>query len=135
MVRIETSPSAYNKLFINGQYVDALSHETLKLRNPKDNSIVTDQVPVAGAEDVNAAVAHAEAAFEGLWSKFSALERTTCFLKLAELLEERLTDILMLDSLTTGNPISLIPTREKSYIRSCLLYYGMWHLGSQRSYI
>jgi aldehyde dehydrogenase (NAD+)/retinal dehydrogenase len=43
-----------------------------------------------------------------------------------ELLDPRLIDILTLDSLTTGNPVSLIPTREKNYIKGCLMYYAGW---------
>ncbi|KAI0136176.1 aldehyde dehydrogenase domain-containing protein [Xylariales sp. AK1849] len=123
----KTSPAiGYDKLFINGEYIAAQSSKTLELRNPKDNSFVTKTVPIAGQEDVNIAVTHAEAAFEGPWSKFSAAQRASCLLKLADLLDTYLHDILYLDSLTTGNPVSLIPTREKAYIRSCLVYYAGW---------
>lgn len=118
------SPSSYDKLFINGAYVASRSVQTLQLRNPKDNSMVTDKVPIANQEDVDLAVSHAEAAFAGPWSRFSAAQRSACLTKLADLMETHLEPILTLDSLTTGNPVSLIPTREKGYIRACLLYYG-----------
>jgi acyl-CoA reductase-like NAD-dependent aldehyde dehydrogenase len=118
------SPETFTQLYINGKYVDAISKETFSLYNPKDGSLVTSKVPVAGPDDVDAAVQAAEAAFNGPWRSFSAMQRSQCFYKLAAILEERLADILYLDSLTTGNPISLIPTREKNYIKNCLLYYG-----------
>lgn len=86
--------------------------------------MITASVPIADQTDVDLAVAAAETAFHGPWSTFSAFERSRCFLRLNDLLSERLPDILTLDSLTTGNPVSLIPTREKNYISNGLLYYG-----------
>jgi acyl-CoA reductase-like NAD-dependent aldehyde dehydrogenase len=83
-------------------------------------------VPVAGLQDVDAAVKYAEEAFQGQWSRFTAMKRTECFLKLAELLDERLISILTLDSLTSGIPVSLAPIRERHYIRNCVLYYAGW---------
>ena len=121
----EYTPSRFTQFYLNGRYVDPVSTEKQTLRNPKDDSIVAT-VPVAGQQDVDAAVEYAEAAFHGPWSTFSALQRSQCFYKLVELLEEDLLPILTLDSLTTGNPVSLIPTREKNYIKNCLLYYAGW---------
>lgn len=118
------TPQNFTKLYINGEYSDPINTETYTLRNPKDGSVVADRVPVAGPADVDAAVLHAEAAFNGKWSTFTAMQRSACFHRLATLLEDRLKDILTLDSLTTGNPVSLIPTRDKNYIKNCLLYYG-----------
>ena len=60
------------------------------------------------------------------WSKFTAVQRTECLLKLVGLLEEQLIPILTLDSLTGGNPVSLIPTREKNYIKNGIIYYAGW---------
>lgn len=119
------SPKDYTKFYINGQYVEPTSKDTYTLRNPKDNTTVADAVPIGGPEDVDAAVAAAEAAFKGPWSTFSAAQRSECLRRLAEILDDKMIDILTLDSLTTGNPVSLIPTREKNYIKTALLYYGI----------
>lgn len=119
------SVESYDKLFINGEYVAAKSTRTLELRNPTDNSLVTNKVPIAGEQDVDLAVAHAEAAFNGPWSQFSASQRSACLHNLAELMGSRTESILKLDSMTTGNPVSLIPVRENGYIKACLLYYGV----------
>ena len=118
------NPKSLTKFYLNGEYTPPLSTETYQLLNPKNNTVVADEIPVAQAADVDAAVRYAEEAFRGPWSKFTAMQRSSCFYKLVELLEDRLLDILTLDSLTTGNPISLIPTREKNYIKNTLLYYG-----------
>jgi acyl-CoA reductase-like NAD-dependent aldehyde dehydrogenase len=114
------------KHYINGQYVESISKETYTLYNPKDGTAVAEHVSIAGPEDVDAAVAAAEDAFNGAWATFSGAQRAECLRKLADLLEEHLEEILTLDSLTTGNPVSLIPTREKNYIKACLLYYAGW---------
>uniref|UniRef100_A0A0B7KHL4 aldehyde dehydrogenase (NAD(+)) n=1 Tax=Bionectria ochroleuca TaxID=29856 RepID=A0A0B7KHL4_BIOOC len=119
-------PKSFNKLYLNGKYVSAQSTDTYTLKNPKDNSVVTSEVPIAGAEDVDAAVKFAEDAFKGPWSNFTAIQRAECMLKLVSILDEELTPILTLDSLTSGIPISLAPVREKNYIRNCLIYYAGW---------
>ncbi|OJJ65109.1 hypothetical protein ASPSYDRAFT_54465 [Aspergillus sydowii CBS 593.65] len=123
-------PSAKDltKLYINGSYILPKSGETYKLYNPTDASIVSDQIPIAGPEDVDAAVTAAEEAFTGPWSEFSGAQRSACLRKLAQLLDEndRLIQILTLDALSTGNPVSIIPTREKGYIMGQLNYYAGW---------
>ncbi|TVY28695.1 Aldehyde dehydrogenase, cytosolic [Lachnellula hyalina] len=122
----DLDPKDYTKLFLNGQYVAAKNKETYSLKNPKDNTVVIPNIPVAGPADVEAAVKYAEEAFHGPWSRFTAIQRTECFLKLASLLEGELTPILTLDSKTSGIPVSLAPVRERNYIRNCVLYYSGW---------
>jgi aldehyde dehydrogenase (NAD+)/retinal dehydrogenase len=122
----ELDPKLYTKLYLNGQYVKAQNRETYSLRNPKDNTVVIENMPIAGPDDIDAAVRYAEAAFHGPWSKFTAAQRTECLLKLGSLLDNELKPILTLDSLTSGIPVSLAPIREKTYIRNCVLYYAGW---------
>lgn len=122
------SASELTKLFINNEYVAARSGRTYALVNPTDDSVISEHIPIAGAEDVNLAVAAAENAFHGEWSRFTAKQRTDCLRRLATLLEEdsRLETILRLDTLSTGNPVSIIPTREKNNIIGQLSYYGVY---------
>lgn len=124
--QLNLEPSTYTKLYLNGELVPAKSKKTYSLKNPKDNTLVVEDVPIAGPEDVEAAVRYAEEAFHGPWSKFTALQRTECFHKLAALLEDQLVPILTLDSLTSGNPTSIIPTRERTYVKNCVLHYAGW---------
>ncbi|KAK5219871.1 hypothetical protein LTR72_007402 [Exophiala xenobiotica] len=122
----DLEPTHYTKLFLNGKYVASKSEQTYGLKNPKDNSVVVENIPIAGPADIEAAVSYAEEAFRGPWSRFTAIQRTECLLKLASLLDEELIPILTLDSLTSGIPVSLAPVRERNYIRNCLLYYAGW---------
>lgn len=119
-------PKSYTKLYLNGSYVSPQSGQSYSLKNPKDGSAVTDAIPVAGQEDIDAAVKFAEAAFQGPWKAFSAAQRTECFTRLAQLIDTHLVDILTLDSYTSGNPTSIIPTREKTYIKNTIAYYAGW---------
>lgn len=121
------NPGLFSKIYLNGEYVTPKSTETFSLRNPKDNSLVVEGVPTGGQADVDLAVQYAEEAYyNGPWSKFTAIQRSECLRKLADLLEDRLIDILTLDSLTSGNPVSIIPTREKNYIKNNIMYYAGW---------
>lgn len=126
MGKASLDPKSYSQLYLNGQFVPAKCTDTYSLRNPKDNTVVVENISIAGPDDIEAAVEYAEKASFGPWSRFTALQRTECLLKLASLLDENLQEILTLDSLTSGNPVSLIPTRERNYIRNTLVYYAGW---------
>lgn len=118
------SPSELTQFWINGGYVKPSTSEVFTVRNPKDDTIVSESVPVAVAADLDAAVRHAEAAFRGEWSTFTSMQRSNCMHRLADILDHHLEHLLRLDTLTSGNPVSLIPTREKNYIVNGLRYMG-----------
>lgn len=120
------SASELTNLYINGTYTPTKSGKTYKLYNPTNDTIISENIPIADEKDVDTAVEAAENAFNGPWSEFSGAQRSACLRKLADLLEEddRLIKALTLDALSTGNPVSIIPTREKTYILGHLLYYG-----------
>lgn len=122
----DLDPTSFQSIYVNGKFQKSASDKFITLKNPKNNTVVADGVPIANQEDVDLAVKHAEAAFKGPWSKFTAIQRTECLQKLVAILDEQLIPILTLDSLTSGNPVSLIPTREKTYIKNCILYYSGW---------
>ena len=92
-----------HQLFINGQFVDAESGETLPTLNPHDNSIITE-VAMAGRADVDKAVTAAHKAFPA-WSRMAAMDRGRILLKLADLIEQNAEELARLESLDTGHPI------------------------------
>lgn len=118
------APSALTQFRINGEYVKPSSADVFTVRNPKNDAIVSSQVPIAGPEDVDLAVQHAETAFRGEWGGFTSAQRARCLNKLADLMDQHLDGLLRLDVLTSGNPVSLIPTREKNYVVNGLRYMG-----------
>lgn len=92
-----------HQLFINGQFVNAESGETLATLNPHDNSIITE-VSMAGKADIDKAVSAAEKAFP-TWSRMSAMDRGRILLKLADLIEANAEELARLESLDTGHPL------------------------------
>lgn len=92
-----------HQLFINGQFVDAESGETLATLNPHDNSVITE-VSMAGKADVDKAVTAANKALPA-WSSMAAMDRGRILLRLADLIESNAEELARLESLDTGHPI------------------------------
>mgnify|MGYP003349565834 CR=1 FL=1 len=62
------------QLLINGEWRDASTGKTMPVVNPATEEVIAE-VANASAEDVDAAVKSARAAFEGPWARVSARER------------------------------------------------------------
>lgn len=70
------------------QLVPSKGTDRLQVVNPYDGSVVTSDIHVATAEDVDLAVAAAEVAFKtGPWATFTGSQRAACLFKLADLYE------------------------------------------------
>src|SRR5262245_26598327 len=110
------------KLFINGEFVDALDGATLDVLNPHDNSLIT-AVSEAKAADVDRAVDAAERAFPG-WSRTAAAERGRLLLRLADRIEERADELARLEALDTGHPIRDARSLDVPRTAACFRYFG-----------
>lgn len=94
------------RAFIDGEYVDAASGKTFAKHTPRDGSLLAN-VAECDVEDVDRAVVVARRAFEdGRWSKTPPAERKLVLLRLADLIEENLEELALLESLDVGKPIS-----------------------------
>lgn len=82
--------------------MDSHSSERYSLFNPVDDSLFCDQVQYAAAEDVDAAVEAAEAAFKGPWRKFTATQRGEALVKLSALILEHKEELGYLDGTSIG---------------------------------
>ena len=92
------------------QYIDGKPREALTgardvVRDPSTGKVVAD-ITLAGAEDVDAAVAAARAAFPG-WSGATPAERSSALHALAGLLEAEAEDLAQTESRQAGKPIRL----------------------------
>lgn len=95
-----------DKAFINGRFTAAASGKTLATTNPATGEHLT-HIPACDASDVDAAVNGARAAFEaGSWSKLAPGERKAVLLKLADLMEQEINPLAVLESLDSGKPVS-----------------------------
>ena len=111
-----------HQLFINGEFVDAFSGETLATLNPHDNSVIA-QVAMAGHADVDLAVKAAQKAFPA-WSRMQAADRGRILLKLADLIEANGEELARLESLDTGHPIRDCRMLDVPRTAGCFRYFG-----------
>ncbi|KAL4951857.1 aldehyde dehydrogenase domain-containing protein [Aspergillus filifer] len=113
------------QLFINNEYVDPQTADTFSVFNPRDNSLVSDKVPQAGADDVDAAVAAAEAAFPK-WKAVSNSERRSILLKFAALVEQHSEKLGELTRITLGAPYNAFGKFEIGLCAQAFEYNAGW---------
>lgn len=91
---------------INGRWQDSASGETFERRSPSHGHIVSRSALGAEAE-AEAAILAARAAFDSdVWSRASGKDRVTVLLKVADLIEQNVDRIAVIETLESGKPIS-----------------------------
>jgi len=88
------------KNYYSGKFVDSGAVESLDVVSPIDGNLLS-QVPLSSAEELNAAVASAKAAFEG-WSHLPIKERVQVFFRYRYLLEKHFDELTALVSEENG---------------------------------
>jgi aldehyde dehydrogenase (NAD+) len=96
-------PAVQDRLFIGGEFVDAVAGSTIEVRNPHDGSLLAD-VAEARAADVDRAVEAAAAAFPA-WAATPAAERGRALARLADAVEAHAGELARLESTDTGHPL------------------------------
>lgn len=83
-----------------------LEYNRVSVYNPATGDLVSDKIPVAGADDVETAVRAANGAFApgAEWRRMSFPERQKILLRFADLLEENQESLAYLTRLTLGAP-------------------------------
>lgn len=98
-------PTLRSHLFIDGEYVPAVSGKTFSILNPANNEVLTE-LAEAGIDDVNRAVAAARTAFDnGPWPKMKTAERAKKIRSFAELLVKHAPELERIESLDVGKPV------------------------------
>jgi aldehyde dehydrogenase (NAD+) len=92
-----------DRLFIGGEFVDAVDGGTIEVRNPHDGSLLAG-VAEARAADVDLAVEAATRAFPP-WSATPAAERGRLLFRLADAIEAHADELAHLESTDTGHPL------------------------------
>ena len=88
--------------------MEAKSGERLTIVNPFDENVVTTDLHVASADDINDAVLAAQTAFaSGPWSTFTGQQRAACLNKFADLLESHAEELAYLDAICMGMPVGI----------------------------
>jgi aldehyde dehydrogenase (NAD+) len=83
-------------------------------------------VAEADADDVDAAVRSARAAFEGPWGRMRPADRGQALLRLAGLIRQNLDALVALESLDSGKPVSSIRRQDLPAVLDTLTYYAGW---------
>jgi acyl-CoA reductase-like NAD-dependent aldehyde dehydrogenase len=111
-----------NKLFIDGEFVDAEARGRIPVLNPHDNSLITE-VSEAQKADIDRAVEAARKAFPA-WAKMAAMDRGRLLLKLADAIEANAEELARLESVDTGHPLR--DTRGLDVVRTAVTfrYFG-----------
>ncbi len=113
------------KMLIGGEWREAESGETFSTEDPATGEKLAD-VASAGQGDVDAAVAAARAAFEGLWSKVKPDERARLINKLADLIEANGEELALTETLDVGRPIQFSRIADVGGAIGQLRYQAGW---------
>src|SRR6476661_2483508 len=127
MTATDTTSSIQNRLFINGQFVDAKNGETFPTSNPATEEKITD-VASAGVQDVDAAVKAARAQMEpgSEWQKMKPRDRAKVMWRLADMLTARADEIGRIETIDNGKPIFESQFVDTPAAAECLYYFAGW---------
>jgi acyl-CoA reductase-like NAD-dependent aldehyde dehydrogenase len=96
---------APGRLYIGGEWVDAVSGATFDVEDPAREEVLT-AVAEAAAADVDLAVRAAREAFEGgEWREMTARQRGKLLWQMAQRLEERKDEFARTETLNNGKPL------------------------------
>ncbi|GBP79055.1 Aldehyde dehydrogenase X, mitochondrial [Eumeta japonica] len=111
-------------IFINNEWVDAVSKKTFPTINPQDETVIT-QVAEGDKADIDLAVAAAKKAFHRYseWRKTDASQRGRLLLKLADLIERDVKYLAALETLDCGKPVKNAEG-EIYFATSVIRYYA-----------
>ncbi|MCB9072783.1 MAG: aldehyde dehydrogenase [Bdellovibrionaceae bacterium] len=106
MIQKQNTPIIQN--YIGGKLQNALSGKTMPTYEPATGDVLTT-LPVSDAPDVEAAVQAAQKAFP-MWSGLTINERSAYLRRLSQLVEERLDDLAIAETLDNGKPLQVSRT-------------------------
>jgi aldehyde dehydrogenase (NAD+) len=112
-------------LFIDGQFVDPVDGGRFATVNPATEEVLTE-VALAGAQDVDRAVAAARRAYEGVWSRLSGSERGKYLFRIARIVAERSRELAVAESLDNGKPIKETRDIDVPLVAAHFFYYAGW---------
>lgn len=92
--------SCFCYLILNGHAI------RLSVYNPADGTLISDQIPIAGEDDIDRAIEAAQAAFspKSEWRVMSDFDRQKALLKFADLIEANREQLASLTRVTLGAP-------------------------------
>ncbi|GGA08014.1 aldehyde dehydrogenase family protein [Neptunicoccus cionae] len=111
------------KCFINGEWVAPLGGEQLGLTDPSTGAEI-GTIARGTAQDVDAAVAAADAARKGEWGRMPAFERGRILAKLGHLILTKTEELARLESTDVGKPLTQARADAVAMARYMEFYAG-----------
>ena len=111
------------QMYVNGQWADALSGEAHEVNNPANGSLV-DTAPMAGKEDVQAAVRAAHLAFPA-WADTSPDDRAALLRKGIQAVEANAKEITALLTAEQGKPLFEASGELHHFLHGMEFYAGL----------
>jgi len=117
----------YAKIFINNEFVDAVSGKTFTTIDPTTEKVIIE-VAEGDKADVDIAVKAANDAFRlgSPWRTMDATGRQNCLLKLADLIERDRNYIASLETLDNGKPFTHSFAVDLDLVIKCYRYHAGW---------
>jgi aldehyde dehydrogenase (NAD+) len=112
-------------LFIGGEFVEPKSGKYMATIDPSTEEVLAE-VPEAGPEDVEVAVAAARDAFESRWRDLPGTERSKYLYRIARALQERAREFAVLESMNGGKPIKESRDIDLPLAAAHFFYYAGW---------
>ncbi|MGV0597143.1 aldehyde dehydrogenase family protein [Mycolicibacterium porcinum] len=114
------------QMFVDGQWVDALSEQRFDTVDPATERVLTT-VPCSGPEDVERAVAAARRAFEtGPWPAMTPAERQRMLWRIAEGISARADQFAQLESIDNGKSVAVAKAVDVTWAAEIFYYYAGW---------
>lgn len=113
------------KLLINGEFIESTSNEWRDVINPATQEVLA-RVPLATADELDAAVASAKAAFQ-TWRKTPIGARARIFLKYQQLIRENMSEVA---ALLTAEQGKTLPDAEGDVFRGLEVVEHAANIGS-----
>ena len=111
--------TAYNKFYINGEWIEPAGRQTMEVINPATEEAFAT-ISLGNADDVDAAAKAARAAFPA-WSQSSIEERKEVIQKIIAGVQARAADLATVVSSEMGAPMSLATA---AHVPSCIGHFA-----------
>ena len=121
----EHAALARHELLIGGERVSPRSGRYFQTLDPASERVIAE-VAEADAADIDAAVASSRRAFEGDWGSLRPAERGAALLRLADLIRQNQGELIELESLDSGKPVSAVRRQDFPAVLDTLTYYAGW---------
>ena len=109
------------KVFIDGNWQDPESGETLPVMDPSDGSEF-GRIACGSAVDIDCAVQAAQNAMDGAWGKFIPVERGRLLQKLSALILKHEDELTEMEARDVGKPL----TQARVDVKACARYFEFY---------